>query len=96
MKEAKMVQWINLLVNVILSAVLGVTGQFVTNSFSLVNFLQTYLLTLCVGFTLSTWLPVNAWGQNQLVQGCQRSHREAARRMEGPLCGRQGRLGCRP
>ena len=63
MKEAKMIQWINLLVNVVLCAVLGITGQVVTGTFSLVSFLQTYFLTLCVGFTLSTWLPVNAWGQ---------------------------------
>ena len=63
MKEAKMIQWINLLVNVILCAVLGITGQVVTGVFSLVGFLQTYFLTLCAGFTLSTWLPVNTWGQ---------------------------------
>lgn len=71
MKEAKMIQWINLLVNVILCAVLGITGQVVTGSYSLVSFLQTYLLTLCAGFTLSTWLPVNAWGQKlAALLGC--------------------------
>ena len=71
MKEAKMIQWINLLVNVILCAVLGVTGQVVTGSFSLVSFLQTYFLTLSLGFTFATWLPVNAWGQKLAAKlGC--------------------------
>lgn len=71
MKEAKMVQWINLLVNVILCAVLGITGQVVTGVFSLVSFLQTYFLTLSLGFTLSSWLPVNTWGQKLAAMlGC--------------------------
>ena len=71
MEEAKMIQWINLLVNVILCAVLGVTGQIVTGSFGLISFLQTYLLTLCAGFTMATWIPANVWGQKlAAVLGC--------------------------
>ena len=70
-KIMKMAQWINLIINIVMCLVLGIAGQVMMGGFSMIAFLQTYLLTMCVGFTVGHWLPINALGHKLAARiGC--------------------------
>ena len=63
MKDLKQERWMNLFQNLVLCTILGITGQIITAAYSFMNFAQTFLLTFCIGFTVSSWVPVNQIGE---------------------------------
>jgi len=56
--EAKIGNTINLLLNVVMGVVLGITGQTLMGQYSLIGFLQTFCMTMGVGYLLGSFVPV--------------------------------------
>jgi len=60
MKEARFGNLINLFMNVVVGIALGITGQIVNASYSVMGFLQGLVLSIAIGFFVGTWVPLNS------------------------------------
>ena len=56
-------QTINLLFNVVMGIVLGISGQVMQGICAPLSFIQTFCLTMGVGFLLGTYIPAEKIGQ---------------------------------
>lgn len=54
---------VNLLMNVVMGIVLGVTGQLAMGGFSFPAFCQSFVLSMGVGYLLGTYIPVMKIGE---------------------------------
>lgn len=63
MMRHKIEQTINLLLNVVMGIVLGISGQVMQGICAPLSFIQTFCLTMGVGFLLGTYIPAEKIGQ---------------------------------
>lgn len=63
MKEARFANLVNLLMNLVVGTTLGITGQIVMGSVSILGFLQSLVLSVAIGFFVGTWIPLNQIGK---------------------------------
>ena len=64
MMRHKIEQTINLLLNVVMGIVLGISGQVMQGICAPLSFIQTFCLTMGVGFLLATYIPAEKIGQS--------------------------------
>lgn len=53
---------VNLLINIVMGVVLGVTGQVINGQFSLLTFAQSFVLSMGVGYLIGTYVPIKEVG----------------------------------
>ena len=60
MKDVKAT--VNLLINIVMGVVLGITGQVLNGRFSLLALAQSFVLSMGVGYLIGTYLPIKEAG----------------------------------
>ncbi len=58
MNELKFGLYVNLLLNIVMGIALGLTGQFLGGGFTLIGFLQGFIISMGIGFLIGAWIPV--------------------------------------
>lgn len=63
MENVKFGNLVNFLMNLIVGIALGITGQVVNTSYSVMGFLQGLVLSIAIGFFVGSWIPLNIIGK---------------------------------
>ncbi len=63
MKETGVDNLVNLFMNIVVGITLCITGHVINMSYSLMGFLQSFVLSIAIGFFVGTWIPLKRISQ---------------------------------
>lgn len=59
----KVENFVNLLINIVMGIVLGITGQFLQGGFSALAFCQSFVLSMGIGYLIGNYIPIMKIGK---------------------------------